>query len=115
MSCIDFQAELMLILHGNHPRQAKGTKEGSGGQAVGVSVGGSAIERREASVTWEIKSSEIKLGAKLGQGAFGAVYKACDSLLPPPSPLSSSSSSLFLAPVADETHNRASCEGRKWR
>lgn len=54
---------------------AKGTKEGSGEQAVGVSVGGSAIERREASVTWEIKSSEIKLGAKLGQGAFGAVYK----------------------------------------
>jgi len=97
MSCIDFQAELMLILHGNHPRQAKGTKEGSGGQAVGVSVGGSAIERREASVTWEIKSSEIKLGAKLGQGAFGAVYKACDSLLPPPSPLLSSSSSSSLS------------------
>jgi hypothetical protein len=41
-----------------------------------MSVGGSAVDRREASVTWEIKSSEIKLGAKLGQGAFGAVYRA---------------------------------------
>jgi hypothetical protein len=57
-------------------RQAKATKGESGGQAVGMSVGGSAVDRREASVTWEIKSSEIKLGAKLGQGAFGAVYRA---------------------------------------
>lgn len=54
----------------SHPQLQKEAKQES---AKPTSEGDK--EERMDSLTWEIKSSEINIGEKLGQGAFGAVYK----------------------------------------